>query len=139
MKPFSDLSPGDQTRATIIRASELGGRLWRMNTGLAWVGEIIEHIPGKYITLKNPRPFKAGVEGMSDAGGFTPVLITQEMVGKTLPVYTVMENKSGAGRLSKMQEAFLEMVYRAGGRAGVIRSLQDVEAVLEGRVGPPYR
>jgi len=132
------LSPGDQTRATLIKASQLGSRVWRMNVGLAWVGEVIEK-SDKIIVLSNPRPFKAGVEGMSDCGGFTPVTVTADMVGKTLPVYTAMENKSGTGRLSTEQRSFLEMVHRNGGLAGVVRSLEDVETILAGKAGPPYR
>lgn len=134
------LSPTDQTKLTLIRASELGARLFRQNVGLAWVGDVIEHDrQARLMVIRDPRPFKAGVEGMSDSGGFIPVKITPEMVGQTVAVYCALENKGGTGRLSDPQKGFLNAVHGYGGRAGVVRCLDDVARILRGEAGPPFR
>lgn len=127
------LSPSNQTRATAITATALGARLFRVQVGLAWVGEQIAKTANS-LTLRNPRPFRAGVKGMSDSVGFVPVLITPEMVGRKLPVFLAVENKSGSGRLSTEQRAYIQMVRSFGGRAGVSRCDEDTRAIIEGEI-----
>jgi hypothetical protein len=127
------LSPSNQTRATAIEATRLGARLWRVSVGLAWIGEKIAQTANS-ITLRNPRPFRAGVKGMSDSLGFVPVTITPEMVGTKLPVFLAIENKSGSGRLSTEQRAYIAMVRSFGGRAGVSRCDEDTAAILRGEI-----
>lgn len=127
------LSPSNQTRATAIEATRLGARLFRVQVGLAWVGEVIQKGVNS-ITLRNPRPFKAGTKGMSDSVGFVPVTITPEMVGMRLPVFLAIEDKSGTGRLSTEQRAYIQMVRSFGGRAGVSRNDEDTRAIIAGEI-----
>lgn len=127
------LSPSNQTLATAITATALGARLWRVNVGLAWVGEIIQKSADR-ITLKNPRPFKAGVKGMGDSLGFVPVTITLDMVGKTFPMFLSVENKQGSGRLKPEQLAWMLMVRSFGGRAGVSRCDEDTRRIITGEI-----
>lgn len=125
----------------LMRASELGARLFRVNTGQAWTGEVVRNrSSGKQavflgpndIVIRNARPFRAGlVKGGSDIVGITPVVVTPDMVGKTIGVFTGYEAKTGRLQASEDQNKFLEMVRRLGGIAKVVRSVDDIERVPE--------
>jgi len=76
----------------------------------------------------------------SDEIGWTPVVITQEMVGKTIPVFTAFENKTDKfkikdsyreGSREAAQLKFMNIVKHAGGIAGFTRNAQDVDKLLE--------
>lgn len=90
--------------------------LFRNNTGMGWVGEIVNQT-GNTITLANYRPLHAGlIKGSSDNIGWTPVLITPEMVGKTVALFTAVENKKlKSGRIKAEQQQFIDNVNNAGG------------------------
>ena len=114
----------------LLRASEMGARLFRQNTGMAWVGNVIRN--GHQVVVTEARPFHAGLcVGSSDIIGITPVLITQDMVGKTVGIFTAYEAKTGKLTASKDQEKFIAMVRRLGGIAKVVRSPDDIERVPE--------
>lgn len=113
-------------RTGILRVlSPLGWRFWINHVGHGWVGtqtKRTEHT----ITLHDPRPLTAGLGvGSSDLIGFTPVVITAEMVGSTVAVFTAVEVKSASGRPTQPQLDFVKMVRDAGGIACVARSSQD--------------
>jgi phosphomannomutase len=127
------VSPANQNRLSQLAASKLGARLFRANVGLAWVGEQIAKTADT-ITLKNPRPFRAGVVGQSDSCGWISVEITPDMVGSRVAVYLAVEDKQGAGRASVEQKAFIAAVRQAGGRAGVSRGDADVAAIIRGEI-----
>lgn len=127
------VSPANQNKLSALEASRLGARLFRYQVGLAWVGEIIAKTT-EMIVLKNPRPFKAGVVGVSDSIGFTPVKITTEMVGQTVAVFLAVEDKGGKGRRTKEQADFITLVRSFGGRAGVARNDDDVAAIVRGEI-----
>lgn len=134
------MTPANQTRQSILAASKVGARLFRANTGLAWAGSKLRKIlkaetiivPAGALIIYDPRPFKAGVEGMSDSTGWISVIVTPEMVGQRIAVYCAVEDKSGSGRPTKEQAAFIGAVNASGGRAGVARSEQDVVEILTG-------
>lgn len=138
-------NPNDLVKETILEASKLGSRLFRNNVGLGWIGHPVIHVtkpiklnlkPGDCV-VRNARALHAGIcEGSSDAIGFTPVLITQEMVGKTLPIFTAVESKTGKGKLSKIQSDFIDMVLAFGGIAGVARSREDLRDLIKPIVNP---
>lgn len=127
------MTPGNQTRTTILTASKVGARLFRINTGLAWVGDIVEKTRERMVIL-NPRPFKAGVVGMSDTAGFVPTLITPEMVGTTIARFVAVEDKQGTGRPSEEQKSYIKMVRQFGGYAGISRSEPDTIAIINGEI-----
>lgn len=119
----------DFMRRCMKRASDLGARLFRLNVGLAWTGDVIKNPDGS-ITLRNPRPFKSGVPGMSDLIGWTPIEITPDMVGQTVAVYTAVETKTLRGRVRDAQVKFIEAVKKSGGKAGVARTDDDLDNIL---------
>ena len=92
-------------------------RLWRNNTG----------------TLRDQhgRPVTFGLaRGSSDLIGYRTVTVTPEMVGQQVAVFTSLEVKAATGRVSAEQRQWLEVVAAAGGIAGVVRSVEDAEALL---------
>jgi len=116
-------------RRCMKRASDFGARLFRLNVGLAWTGDVIKNPDGS-ITIRNPRPFKSGVPGMSDLIGWTPIEITPEMVGKTVAIYTAVETKTARGRASANQVNFIGAVNKSGGMAGIARTDADLDKIL---------
>lgn len=126
------MTPGNQVRTFLLACSELGARVFRSNVGLAWAGsKITKHADGS-ITIHDPRPFKAGVKGMSDTTGWQTITITPSMVGQKIAQYVAIEAKLGTGRLSDDQKTFIRIVREHGGLAGVARSVEDVSAILSG-------
>jgi hypothetical protein len=85
--------------------SDRGGRLLRNNSGTAFYknGDVVK--------------FGVGNPGGSDLIGFTQVVITPDMVGTTVAVFTAVEAKTGKLKPTKDQENFLAMVERKGGIA----------------------
>lgn len=129
----------DFMRRCMKRATDLGARLFRINVGMAWTGRVekIERtktvvVNSGDVVVREARPFKSGVPGMSDLIGWAPVVVTPDMVGKTVAVYLAVETKSPRGRASDEQKNFIAAVHNAGGRAGVARTDEDLSAILCG-------
>lgn len=128
------MSETDLMRRLQVRASQLGARLFRQNTGMAWVGKV-ERGPGTFrlepgdVVIRNARPFHAGLPGMSDLGGWVPVEVTAAMVGTTVAICAQVEVKENA-RPTPEQLAWIKAVNKAGGRAGIARSDRDLSDIL---------
>lgn len=135
------VNPSNRNKLSQLAASQLGARLWRMSVGLAWMGDArkfdracsVNVEPGD-VLIRKARPFKSGVEGMSDGIGFAPKIVTADMVGQTIAVYLAVEDKTGSGRATKEQSAFIRMVRSFGGLAGVARNDADVKRILLGEI-----
>lgn len=106
-------------RAILLACNRDGTRLFRQNTGLGWTGTIIRQTQ-EIVVIADPRPLHAGlVEGSSDLIGWTGD-------GR----FAAVEVKSHRGRVSEAQRAFIDAVRRAGGVAGVARTLNEAFAIL---------
>jgi type IV secretory pathway TrbF-like protein len=57
--------------------------------------------------------------------GITPITITQDMVGKTIGVFTAIEVKTPKGKPTEEQINFIQRVRDLGGFAGVAQSVED--------------
>ena len=100
-----------------LRCSTGPVRLFRNNTG----------------TLRDQhgRPVTFGLaKGSADLIGWTTRTITPEMVGQQVAVFTSLEVKTERGRVRSEQQQWLAAVQAAGGIAGVVRSVEDAEALL---------
>lgn len=106
----------DSYNRILARASKAGSRLFRNNTGMGWVGKLLKRTRDA-VTLQHPRPLHAGLcNGSSDLIGWTPVVVTPEMVGKTVAVFTAVEVKlHPRSKREPEQEAFIAAVNRFGG------------------------
>ena len=124
--------------------------LFRANSGKAILGGKPRYMPNGDVLVPFGRPIALGlaltngdtVPGLADLAGWTDVVVTPEMVGRRLPVFTVIETKeSGGGRRRENQINFVQQVQKAGGIAGFAASEQQaneiVEAWLSGRVPDP--
>lgn len=84
-------------------------------------------------TTPDGRVIRYGVcnPGGSDLIGWTPVVITPQMVGQAVAVFTAVEVKTQQGRATEAQQRFLDAVRKAGGKGGIARSAADARGILK--------
>ncbi|QPC45372.1 VRR-NUC domain-containing protein [Kaustia mangrovi] len=105
-------------------------RLFRNNTGMGWAGNATRVNPSD-VLVRNARPLHAGLcTGSSDLIGWRSVLITPDMVGQTVALFTAVEAKGPTARTTTAQRKFIDAVNRAGGLAGLARSVADARNIL---------
>ena len=122
----------DLVKKIMVKASKLGLRLFRNNTGTGWTGKKMTVskptqvlITPQDIVLRNFRPLHTGLcKGSSDTIGWAPVTITEDMVGKRVAVFLGWEFKTLKGRASEFQKNFIDKVNEDGG-IGVITYGED--------------
>lgn len=118
-----------------IWATENGWRVFRNSVGLGWAGNVSEEYKIRdksgrelqVVELTGARRVHYGlVRGSSDLIGWRPLVITADMVGKTVAQFTAVECKTRAyKRLTPEQSNFLTQVDLAGGAAYVARETND--------------
>lgn len=74
--------------------------------------------------------------GSADLIGWRTLVITPEMVGQRVAVFTSLEIKTPTGRLAPAQRHWLHAVEGAGGIAGVARSVGDALQIVSGLSQP---
>jgi hypothetical protein len=74
--------------------------------------------------------------GSADLIGWRTLVITPEMVGQRVAVFTSLEIKTPTGRLAPAQRHWLHAVEGAGGIAGVARSVGDALRIVTGPCQP---
>ena len=77
--------------------------------------------------------------GSADLIGWRTLVVTPEMVGQRIAVFTSLEIKTPTGRLTPVQRNWLGAVQQAGGIAGVARSVGDALRIIETPLGFPQR
>ena len=118
------------TRHIMLSISRTGARIFRQNVGMGWTGKH-KRLEDGAILIPDPRPLHAGLaEGSSDLVGWTPVTITDDMVGSTVAVFTSLEVKTPKGRPSQAQTRWIEAVRSGGGIAGVVRGEDEARTLL---------
>ena len=108
----------DLLRTLLLAAPSFGARLLRNNVGT------LQDIRGNYVK------YGLGV-GSSDLIGWTETLITQDMVGRTVAIFTAIEAKMPGKKPTEAQRKFIAAVLRAGGIATVAYSSKDVQHAIE--------
>lgn len=100
----------------------------RMAAARLFNAVLLRNNRGMFLTLDGKRKVRAGLEadGSSDGIGWVPVLITPEMVGRTVAVFLAVEAKQGKGKASDVQNKFLSCVKKDGGIGVVAYSSDDV-------------
>lgn len=101
-------------------AALMGVTLLRNNVGC------LQDKHGRYVT------FGLGV-GSPDLVGWQSVTVTNAMVGTTLAVFVGVECKREVGgETSDRQSDYIERLRQAGARAGVARSVEDLQRIVRG-------
>lgn len=127
------VSEANLMREIQLAVSRTATRLFRNNVGKGWIGTVIQHSPHQ-VVIANPRRIEFGIcTGSSDTIGWTPVMVTPEMVGATLAVFTAIEVKSRGKPLRKEQAAFGAAVEAAGGIFACAYSVEDALAAIARR------
>lgn len=105
-------------------------RLFRNHVAKGWTGEFVK-VDGPFTILKHARRGSFGLcVGSSDTIGIKRTLITPQMVGGILGVFTAIEVKDAAGRRREEQIKFVKMVQNFGGYAGFAISVDDARAIV---------
>ena len=107
-------------------ASKRGVRLWRNNVGVL---KDERGVPVRYGLANDSKGMNQSLKS-SDLIGITPVIITPEMVGQTLGVFTSYECKSEGWKYKGTdrevaQHKWLMLVEQLGGISGFINSVVD--------------
>lgn len=116
-------------------------RLFRINSGQGWVGAgKAKRLQDGTVAIPHGRPISLGlagpdtrpVSGVSDLIGWTPVVITPDMVGRQVAVFTSIECKRPiGGRKGKDQEDWNDLVKMGGGIVGFAASPDEAEAIVK--------
>jgi hypothetical protein len=112
------MTEGDRIKEILI-ALPTDRRLFRINSGMGWAGEVLKKTDSTVI-LKNARPLHAAPAGWPDLCGWTTIKITPDMVGRELAVFTAVEVKVTGG-LNKAQRAYRAIIEAMGGIFEVVR------------------
>ena len=105
----------------MLRAQLDGARLFRNQTGRYRLGD---------------RWVSSGLcVGSSDLIGWTPIVVTKDLLDRQLAVFTAIEVKGPKGRERLEQGRFLNLVKTQGGITCVARSMADVDAALKAFLG----
>jgi hypothetical protein len=102
-----------------VAATKKEARLFRNNVG------VLRDAQGQYVAY-------GLCKGSSDLIGWKSIIISSEMVGKRVAVFTACEVKLENGKLTKEQANFLSVVHREGGIAICARSQEDAVEGLDG-------
>lgn len=117
----------------MLALSAAGKVVFRNITAQGWAGKSFELKRGeKYVAkggervVLDPYPIKAGLhKGSGDLIGGHPVVITPDMIGKTILVFASWEVKSGTGRPTPEQKQFATVIRANGGIAEIVRSEEE--------------
>ena len=70
-------------------------------------------------------------KGSSDLIGFKTVKITPEMIGQEIAQFVSIEIKTERGKLTDVQQNWLQKVKSSGGIVGVARTVKDALQILK--------
>jgi hypothetical protein len=107
-------------------------RLLRVNAGSSYQGRIVEQTPTRLV-LSPWYPIKLAATGVSDLLGWTSVNASELLIGlERAAVFCALEVKGPRTRITPEQLAFIDLVRRSGGRAGIARSVDEARKIIGG-------
>lgn len=109
-----------QRRIRLALGREPDAVLWRNNVGVAsFFAERIQRV--EYGLCK----------GSSDLIGLVSLVVTPDMVGRTLGRFTAIEIKKPGGRSTQEQRLFRDLVLKLGGHAEIVNGEQGATEALK--------
>lgn len=100
------------------------GILFRNNTGTAYQGKRAVYNNRQVIT--DPRPISFGLcVGSSDLIGWTEIIVTKDMIGQKIAIFTALEVKNLSGKATKEQINFIKQVRKSGGIGEILRWVDE--------------
>lgn len=124
----------DVEKKLIKYCSQIGTTVFKNNTGSAYRGVMKRDIKNRRVIVMPQLVSYGLIKGSSDLIGITPKIITQDMVGQKIGIFTALEvkkNKKGNYRATPEQKAFIQMIKNNGGMAGVVDCEKDVDLIVE--------
>jgi len=121
-----------------LAAAQAGALMWRNNVG-ACVDETGRMI--RYGLVNESAALSARIKS-SDYVGITPVMITPDMVGTVIGVFTAVETKAEGWKFkpndarAAAQAAFHDLVRKAGGFAGFATCVADFYNIVRKAPAP---
>lgn len=122
------------SKKLMLFLSRAGAVLFRNNVGKSWISSNFVELGNGDVLVKNARRFHSGlVDGSLDLVGWYSIIITPDMVGSKIAVFTAIDSKhsDGGNRKKKNQLNFIYQVNEAGGIAGFASSEEEAMQVLE--------
>lgn len=124
------MSEGDIQADILLDLGRGDSRLFRNHVGKGWTGQFVR-TEGGFTILRNARRGTFGLcVGSSDTVGLKRVLITPEMVGRRVAIFTAIEVKDRAQPTTE-QLSFIRMVRNFGGFAGIAHSVDEARAIVD--------
>ena len=106
-------------------------RAFRNNNGQAWYG-LRRHNQDGTTTIYNAKPITFGLcPGSADLIGLTSIVITPEMVGRRVAVFTSIEAKGEHTPIQPGQPEWAHMVDYMGGLSGFARTPEEAVEIVE--------
>lgn len=125
------MSESDTQAAILLDLGRGDSRLFRNHVAKGWTGEFVR-VDGPFTIIRNARRGSFGLcVGSSDTIGIKRTLVTPQMVGSTLGVFTAIEVKDAGGRRREEQIKFVRMVQSFGGYAGFAISVDEARAIVD--------
>lgn len=114
-----------------LEAAQTNIELWRNNSGGFYdeTGRFVRYGLGSFLPKQECKS--------SDYIGIQQVFITPDMVGQMLGVFIAIETKPTGWKFNNndkhhlAQKKFIDMVIKAGGRAGFASSIEDFRKILK--------
>lgn len=116
-----------------LKAAQLGQQIWRNNVGACYddTGRFI-----RYGLCNDSKQLNDRIKS-SDLVGMTTIIVTPDMVGQTVGVFTAVETKASdwvfrpSDKRAVAQLAFHDIVTNAGGFAGFARNEEEYVRIIK--------
>jgi hypothetical protein len=106
-------------------------RLFRNPRGTFWAGKLLSYDDGTAVLAHASRLEGGLVDGAGDLIGWTVITVTPELVGQKLAVFTSAETKTErAPKARENQFNWRNAIIEAGGRAAIVRSVEDARRLV---------
>ena len=127
-----------------LALGKIGSKVFRLNSGRAYISNLgpkgVTRMQDGSVLIQAARPIALGlafpngepVVGQHDLFGWTPIVITPEMVGRTVPVVTSFDAKATTGGKTRPdQQNFSAQIIADGGISGIINSPEAAVAIVD--------